>query len=72
MTHAEYCKNKSMRINTPFCVESDGTAYWIVNGKKITPERFNAIYPISGSLQTLWDKKYAKGENPDKRNLWQK
>lgn len=62
MTIHQYIERKQIRLNTT-AVLTGGKWYRIVNGKTITDEEFNKIYPAP----TLIGK---KEKNPDSRKFY--
>ena len=46
MTAAEYVRNKYIRQFTPFRIEPDGNAYYLVDDEKIPAKEFERKFPL--------------------------
>jgi hypothetical protein len=57
-------KNRSLRSKYVFTYEPTGERYYTVDGKKVTIEKFNEMFPIE------FKKISSKGDNPDIRKNW--
>ena len=68
MTHKEYCYNRMMRLNASVNVAPDGGETWNIDGKELTRQEVDNIYPVEGQLNDWRKIRYAKGKNPNVRN----
>lgn len=68
LTYSQYCKNAMSHRNAAYLTDSDGSRYYVLNGKRYTPQSFAKRFPIKGKL--INGNKCYKGESPDSKTNW--
>ncbi len=67
LTHAEYCRNKEARKNSPRIYSDDGNPYIFWKGRAYTYPEFDKEFPVELPIVDYRSARHWKGENPNKK-----
>ena len=69
VTAAQNCRIMEMRKHHLSTIVN-GKIMYIIDGKQITEQEFDAMFPVPTKVVMDFDKKYMKGENIDSTSNW--
>ena len=64
LTISKYVHNRTIRQNTPYC-----NGFWLLDGKQISDEDFDILYPIKGKFVSSSTELRFKGHCTDTRKV---